>query len=95
MTTSKNGEAAEGEEEEEGNSDEMECFCWKNKRRKRRRRRPSWEGGAGTAGRSCSQPPKKSSENASYSVPVVSPTGAIAVVAVVLFGKRSGYIINI
>ena len=84
-TTSKN---EEGEK-----SDETECFCWK-KRRKRRGRRLSWEGGGGGGGgggdgrgttvHSGDQPPRKSSEASS----AVSPTGAIAVVAVVLFGKQ-------
>ena len=79
-------------EEGDENNDEMKCFCWKEKRRKRRGRRLFWEGGGGngTAGHFGNQPPKKYSEAAPsphYSVPVVSPTGAMAVVAVVLFGK--------
>ena len=65
-------------------NDEMKCFCWKEKRRKRRERRLSWEGG--TAGHFGNQPPKKLNEPAA-SVPAVSPTGAIAVVTVVLLGK--------
>ena len=75
-------------EEGEESNDEMKCFCWKEKRRKRRGRMLFWEGG--TAGHFGNQPPKKYSEAAPsphFSVPVVSPTGAMAVVAVVLFGK--------
>ena len=82
-------------ERREGNNNEvMKCFCWK-KRLKRTGRRQSWEGGGGKTGEGghvLNQPKKKSNEasfisSSSSSVPVVSPTGNIAIAAVVLIGR--------